>query len=325
MNRKFELLKNGEKGRRLKVERKSMKWIRYSLEVPASKVDIVTAVLTELPYIQGIEVEDSSLTEEECKALFVDILPEGWNQRQSVIPIHFYLSEDMTDKAEEIAGLLRPFLGEEIVFVQTVTEEEDWANQWKRYYHSFAIGDKIWIYPIWEEKNPAFPIQIGLDPGMAFGSGTHETTELCVTALEKYLQKEDRVMDVGTGSGILAIAAAKLGAREVLAVDLDENAVKVAKENIQFNQVENMVQVEVGNLAEGATGTYDVVVANILAEVICILAKEVKRFLKPKGMFLTSGIIAEKTEMVKKALAEQGLTVVEVMEKGEWRMVAAHA
>lgn len=302
-----------------------MNWIKYTFPVAAEKVDIVTAVLTDIPYLQGVEIEDYTLTEEECKALFVDILPEEINQKSNIIPISFYLSEDTSEKAEEIKGLLRPFFDSEVVFETSCTVEEDWANSWKQYYHSFAVGENIYIYPIWEENNENYPINIGLDPGMAFGSGTHETTELCLKAMEKYMKKEAKVLDVGTGSGILAIAGAKLGANSVLAIDLDENAVKVAKENVEYNQVDNIINVQVGNLADDVEGQYDIVVANILADVICILARDVKKILAPNGVFITSGIIADKLDLVKKVFAEEGLKVVEVSAKGEWRMVAAHA
>lgn len=302
-----------------------MNWIKYTCNVPSQKLDVVTAVLTDIPYLQGIEIEDYSLTEEEYDALFIDILPEELNRKQEQIPVSFYLAEDRTEKAEDIKALLRPFLGEDIAFSTECTAEEDWANSWKQYYHSFAVGEKIFIYPIWEERNENYPINIGLDPGMAFGSGTHETTELCMRAIEKYLKPADKVLDVGTGSGILAIAAAKLGAKQVLAIDLDANAVKVAKENVEYNGVQEQITVSVGNLAEGVSERYEIVVANILADVICILAKDVKKFLKPGGIFITSGIIADKLDMVKQSFAEEGLKIVEISAKGEWRMVAAYA
>lgn len=302
-----------------------MNWIKYTFAIPTEKLDLITAVLTDIPYLQGIEIEDYSLTEEECKAMFVDILPEEMNQKREQTPISFYLSEETMEKAEEIRELLRPYLQGEIAFTTQNTVEEDWANSWKQYYHSFSVGDNIYIYPIWEEKNENYPINIGLDPGMAFGSGTHETTELCMVALEKYLKNSDKVLDVGTGSGILAIAAAKLGASEVLAIDLDENAVKVAVENIAYNEVEKKVKVRVGNLAEDVKESYDIVVANILADVICLLAKDVKKLLKSGGLFISSGIIADKLELVKETFAKEGLKVTEIAQKGEWRMVAAYA
>ena len=308
-----------------KGKRKNMNWIKYTLVVPAEKVDIVTALLTDLPYLQGIEVGEYSLTEADCQAMFVDILPEELNQKQEEIALNFYLQEDDTAKTAGIKELLQPFLGEKIEFQQEIIREEDWANNWKQYYHGFAASERIFIYPIWEQPEDGYPIAIGLDPGMAFGSGTHETTELCLQALEKYSKAGNRVLDVGTGSGILAIAAAKLGAAEVLAIELDENAVKVAKENVEYNGVIPKVEVRVGNLADGVSEKYDIIVANILADVICVLAKDVKKLLNPQGIFITSGIIADKTDMVKRALTEAGLTVTEVTEKGEWRMVAAHA
>lgn len=303
-----------------------MNWIKYTFQVGLEKVDIITGLLTDIPYLQGIEIEDYALTEEDCQELFVDILPEELRQKQKqdMTPISFYLGEDQADKAEEIKTVLRPFLQSEINFATKLMVEEDWANSWKQYYHSFGVGQNIFIYPIWEKPNPNYPINIGLDPGMAFGSGTHETTDLCLRALEKYMQVGHWLLDIGTGSGILAIAAAKLGAAKVVAVDLDENAIKVARENVEYNQETAKIELKIGNLADGVTGQYNILVANILAEVICLLAKDVKAFLKKDGIFIASGIIADKLESVKTALDQAGLEIIEIAEKGEWRMVAAH-
>ena len=176
--------------------------------------------------------------------------------------------------------------------------EEDWANNWKKYYKPSKVGEKIVVKPIWEEYEAKDEeLVVELDPGMAFGTGEHETTRMCIQALEKYVQKDSTVFDVGCGSGILAIAAAKLGAKLAVGVDLDPVAVESAKENVGFNNIDN-IEILHGNLIDVIDGKADIVVANIIAEIICILTEDVSRVIKPNGYFITSGIIHDRVEMV---------------------------
>lgn len=205
------------------------------------------------------------------------------------------------------------------------THEEDWANNWKKYYKPSKVGEKIVVKPIWEDyEKKDDELVVELDPGMAFGTGDHETTRMCIQALEKYVEKDSTVFDVGTGSGILAIAAAKLGAKKTVGVDLDPVAVESAKENVSYNNLDN-IEVLYGNLVEVIEGKADIVVANIIAEIICILIDDVKRVLKQGGMFITSGIIHERVKMVTDKLEESGFEVIKVNKDGEWNCIIAKA
>lgn len=201
--------------------------------------------------------------------------------------------------------------------------EEDWANNWKKYYKPIKIGNNIVIKPIWEEyevKNEEMIVE--LDPGMAFGTGDHETTRMCAEALEKYVKPDTTVFDIGTGSGILAIVASKLNAKHVIGVDLDPVAVDSAKENISFNDINN-IEVLYGNLLDVVDGKADIVVANIIAEIICILVDDVKKVLNKDGVFITSGIIHDRRQMVIDKLESEGFEVVEVNKDGEWNCIVA--
>ncbi|GAB6169638.1 50S ribosomal protein L11 methyltransferase [Clostridium carnis] len=201
--------------------------------------------------------------------------------------------------------------------------EEDWANNWKKYYKPTKVGERIVVKPTWEKyEESEEELVIELDPGMAFGTGTHETTRMCIQALEKYVKEDSTVFDVGCGSGILAIAAAKLGSKLAVGVDLDPVAVESAKENVSFNNLDN-IEVLYGNLVEVIDGKADIVVANIIAEIICILTEDVKRVIKEGGYFITSGIIHDRVEMVTNKLEETGFEVLEINKDGEWNCIVA--
>ena len=201
--------------------------------------------------------------------------------------------------------------------------EEDWANTWKQYYKPSKVGEKIVVKPIWEEyEQKEGELVVNLDPGMAFGTGTHETTRMCIKALEKYVKEESTVFDVGCGSGILAIAAAKLGAKLAVGVDLDPVAVESSIENVGYNNLNN-IEILHGNLVEVIDGKSDIVVANILAEIICILTDDVKRVMKDGGVFITSGIIHDRVDMVCEKLEATGFEVIEKNRDGEWNCIVA--
>ena len=202
--------------------------------------------------------------------------------------------------------------------------EQDWAENWKKYYKPFRAGERLVIKPSWEAYEPKEgDLVLELDPGMAFGTGTHETTFMCMEQLEKYVTPGCRAIDVGCGSGILGLAAAKLGAADVLAIDLDELAVKVAAENTEKNGLSNVVRVAHGDLLEKREEKADVIVANIIADVICYLCGPVKKHLLEGGTFICSGIIREREEDVQRALAAAGYTVCNRLAKGEWVCLAA--
>ncbi|MGX5388707.1 50S ribosomal protein L11 methyltransferase [Bacillus thuringiensis] len=209
----------------------------------------------------------------------------------------------------------------------TVNEvnEEDWATAWKKYYHPVQISDTFTIVPTWEEYTPSSPDEkiIELDPGLAFGTGTHPTTTMCIRALEKTVQPGDTIIDVGTGSGVLSIAAAKLGASSVQAYDLDPVAVESAEMNVRLNKTDDIVSVGQNSLLEGIEGPVDLIVANLLAEIILLFPEDAARVVKSGGLFITSGIIAAKEKVISEALEQAGFTIEEVLRMEDWVAIIA--
>lgn len=211
----------------------------------------------------------------------------------------------------------------ELTLSSDEVQEKDWSECWKQYYKPFRAGEHLVIKPTWETWDAQEgDLIIELDPGMAFGTGTHETTAMCITLIEKYYAG-GKLLDVGTGSGILAIAAARLGATDTVAVDIDPDAVRVAQENVEHNGFSSVISVREGDLLQGLNEVFDFAVANILAPVICMLAAPLKNHLKPGSLFICSGIISEAENDVLAALAAAGYTVLEVIHKGDWVAIAS--
>ncbi len=314
-----------------------MKWKKYTLKTTTEAEDIISNMMMEAG-IEGIEIEDKiPLTEQEKKQMFVDILPDP-PEDDGVAYISFYL-ESETDQ-EEMLKRVREGLEEisrycpigEGAIRASETEDKDWINNWKQYFHQFYVDD-ILIKPSWEEIKPGDKdkLLIQIDPGTAFGTGMHETTQLCIRQLRKYLTAETELLDVGTGSGILSIVSLKLGAKHAAGTDLDVNAIQAVKENMEVNGIKpEQFAVTMGNLIDDKAvqdwagyGKYDIVVANILAEVLVPLTPVVTGHLKPGGVYITSGIIGDKEETVIRAVEESGFRVVEVCHQGEWVSVTA--
>lgn len=315
-----------------------MKWKKFTLTTTTEAVDLISYTLDELG-IEGIEIEDNiPLTEKETKGMFIDILPE-LPPDEGVAKVSFYLDEDddipaMMAKVKEALEELKPFtdLGA-CTFAESETEDKDWINNWKQYFKPFTV-DHILIKPTWEtvpeEHKDKLLIQI--DPGTAFGTGMHETTQLCIRQLEKYVTPDSEVLDVGTGSGILGITALKLGAKHVFGTDLDENAITAVGENLEANGIApEQFKVVQGNIIDDKAvqdevkyENYDIAVANILADVIIMLQKEIPVHIKKNGIFITSGIIDMKEEAVKAAFeANDAFEIVEITHQGEWVSVTA--
>ena len=306
-----------------------MKWKKISFETTTEAVDLVSAMLDELG-ISGIEIEDNiQLSEEDKKKMFIDFLPE-LPEDEGKETVSFFLEEE--DDVEETlsadsAGLteLDDFIytGEKN-FVLSETEDTDWVNNWKAFFKPFRVDENIVIKPTWEELEDTKEgdMVIEIDPGTAFGTGSHETTKLCILNLKKYQNSGDRVLDLGCGSGILSIAAKKLGASYVAGTDIDINAENASKENAVQNGVD--ADFYLSNVLEDVQGRqelgndYDVVVANILADVIIPLAGIAGEFMKPGALFISSGIIYLKAEEVKEALLANGFEIVEVTQMGDW-------
>ena len=212
--------------------------------------------------------------------------------------------------------------GKAIVDVNEV-KEEDWANNWKKYYKTTKIGERVVIKPVWEEYTAqGDEVVVEMDPGMSFGTGTHETTRLCSMGLEEYMKNGDLVFDIGTGSGILSIIASKLGADKVIGVDIDQVAVDAAKENVEYNKCEN-VEILKGDLMDHVSGKADIVIANIMADIVIFLTDTVSNFVKDGGYFISSGIIEEKRDEVIEALKKNDFEVVEVKQERHWVSIIA--
>lgn len=213
--------------------------------------------------------------------------------------------------------------GKGIVTTREV-DDEDWANAWKKYYKPVKVGDRVVIKPTWEEyQAKADEIIVELDPGMAFGTGTHETTIMCIKLLEKYVKSDSTVFDVGCGSGILGITAAKLNAARVLCVDIDEISCKVSRENAEMNKVDDRLEVRRGNLLDVVSDKADVIIANIIADIIISFSGDAMSCLSKGGIFISSGIIRDRRDEVLTKLKEEGFNVLEVLDMGEWCAIAA--
>lgn len=239
-------------------------------------------------------------------------------------PEHINIAEKVADiqtRIDEMRDYLNVGSGE---ISTSYVEKEQWANEWKKYYKPTPIGQRIIIKPTWEEfqKQKDDQIIIELDPGMAFGTGTHETTSMCIELLEKYVKQEDIVLDIGAGSGILGITAAKLGAKEVIGVDLDLTAVEVARENIEQNNVKDKMDVRHGDLLEVVKEKGNIIIANIIADVIIPLSETVQKVMFEDALFISSGIIADRVDDVIYAL-EKHFKIIEILRKGEWASIVA--
>lgn len=315
-----------------------MKWKKFTLTTTTQAVDLVSSMLDDIG-IEGVEIEDNvPLTERETKGMFIDILPE-LPPDEGVAKVSFYVDDDrdieeLMKQVEEGLDELAAFtdLGQRTI-AASETEDKDWINNWKQYFKPFTVDD-ILIKPTWEtipeEHKDKLLVQI--DPGTAFGTGMHETTQLCIRQLKKAVDSGTKLLDVGTGSGILGITALKLGAKEVWGTDLDENAITAVGENLEANGISGeRFHVLQGNILNdpgvqewAGFGCYDVVVANILADVIILLVDEIPVHLKQGGLFITSGIINMKEQAVLDAFAKNpAFEVLEVTHQGEWVSVTA--
>lgn len=310
-----------------------MKWIRFTLDTHTDAVDMLSYMLDEIG-VEGIEIEDHvPLSEEDKKKMFVDILPDP-EDNDGTAKVHFYMEpencnpEKIMMQVQDIFQEVKQFcnIGKGTISLSE-TEDKDWINNWKTFFKPFRAADNIVIKPTWEtyEKENEDDILIEIDPGIAFGTGSHETTKLCIQALDKYVKKGDSVLDVGCGSGILSIAALKLGAAHATAIDIDEVAVKVAAENMEVNHIPaSQYTLFDGDLitnsflkVKAGTG-HDIVVANILADVIIPLTGVIRPHLKKGGLYITSGIINTKEDEVREALIANGFEILGVEYMKEW-------
>lgn len=296
-----------------------MEWTDISITVPRRYADTAEAVATMVAN-GGIYIEDyADLEQQAWEIAHVDLIEqELLDKPRDVVIVHMYLAPD--ENPAEVLPLFRQRLddaGVEYTLNTEGVEQEDWQNAWKQYYHAMDIGRRLAIVPGWEEYDTDRTV-ITMDPGMAFGTGTHETTSLCLETLDELVQGGERMLDIGTGSGILAIAALKLGAKEAEGVDIDPMCVRTAGENAQRNGVAERLTVLVGDLSDKASGVYDIITANIVAAAILSLAPAVPVLMAPGAKFIASGIIDERRDEVLDGLKTAGLRPVQVKEKRGW-------
>lgn len=337
-----------------------MRWMKFTVETTTEATELVSYMLTELG-IEGIEIEDNiPLTKAEEEQMYIDI-PAVLPEDDGTAKIHFYVVPDsellpyystgssirdeemdrekeyLFSSPEELMARISEELDELTAFTDVgagtiswdYTEDKDWMNNWKEFFKPFYVAEDILIKPTWEEM----PVDVKegttvilIDPGTAFGTGAHETTKLCLLSLRRYIHKKVSILDAGCGSGILAIAALKLGAAFSFGIDIDPEAVKSSKENASLNDVEEeRFDVVCGNILEDvnteeikAHGQFDIAVANILADVIIPLSSVIGSYIKPGGIFISSGILGEKAGDVEKAILANGFSVIEKNTLGEW-------
>ena len=314
-----------------------MKWSRFTIKTKTEAEDVIISALADVG-VEGVEIQDKQpLTETDKEQMFVDIMPEG-PADDGIAYLNFYLEED-TETApvlervravlEEVRGYMD--IGEGTI-TESQTEDKDWINNWKEYFHQFYVDD-ILIVPSWEEvkEEDKDKMILHIDPGTAFGTGMHETTQLVIRQLKKFVTKDTQMLDVGTGSGILGIVALKLGAAHVVGTDLDPCAIPAVADNKEANDIKDETfDMLIGNIiddkeVQDTVGyeKYDIVTANILADVLVPLTPVIVNQMKKGAYYITSGILDVKEEVVVKAVKDAGLQLVEVTHQGEWVSVTA--
>ena len=314
-----------------------MKWNQFRLKTTTEAEDIVSSMLADLG-IEGVQIEDKiPLTQSDKEQMFVDILPD-MPEDDGCAYLTFYLDEEV-DKHEMLLKVrqeleeMRSYLNEgDCTIEESQTEDVDWVNNWKQYFHQFYIDD-ILVIPSWEnvEAKDSDKMVIHIDPGTAFGTGMHETTQLCIRQLKKYVTEDTEILDVGCGSGILGMLALKFGAKHSVGTDLDPCAIDATYENMDNNGISrDQYEVMIGNIIDDKEvqdkvgyEKYDIVAANILADVLVPLTPVIIHQLKKGGIYITSGIIEDKEEVVVEAVKKAGLEVLEVNHQGEWVSVTA--
>ncbi|MDL2324154.1 50S ribosomal protein L11 methyltransferase [Ruminococcaceae bacterium OttesenSCG-928-A16] len=302
-----------------------MEWTDVCIQVPKAQAEVAADIATGISG-GGLYIEDYSDLEEQVLAIaHIDLIEQELvDKPRDVVKIHLYLSPE--ENPAEVLDLLHSRLfaaGIDASLATAGVQQEDWETAWKKYYHPIEVGRRLAVVPSWEDYPENGRVRLTLDPGMAFGTGTHETTFLCLELLDTLVQGGETVLDIGTGSGILAVAALLLGASTALGIDIDPMCVRTATENAQRNHVQQNFLAEAGDLAAKTSGQYHIITANIVADAIKKLAPDVTPLLAPGGTFIASGIIQERADEVVQALQAAGLVVKQVERKNGWVALVA--
>lgn len=319
-----------------------MKYYQVTIYTNHEGIEPLSAVLIENGFDSIVvddpaDVADILNKKEEYEWDYIDPSVFENQDKEPTITIYFDDSDETLLQIAQVTGIVESVkeaaesgaYGENVNFGRMQVEVElqddsEWKDKWKEYFKPSKITDRLVVKPTWEEYEKAEgELVIQIDPGMAFGTGTHETTTLCMTLLEKYLKDGDSVMDVGCGSGILAIAAALLGSKDILGVEIDPDAVRTAIENVELNKVDDVVTVQEGDLTKDVDKVVDVIVANLMAPLVIELSGAAADHLTEKGIYISSGILVEKRDLVADAVKEAGFEIIEILEKGEWCAIAA--
>lgn len=307
-----------------------MNWHKISIHTSVDNEEVFTEFLTEIS--NGISVDYSMDIMKSGVEDFDNkfrLNPDDYPDSDIRLTVYYDESVSVDEKISQIESFISETTNlsgkEDIEIIQTVVQETDWENEWKKYFHSFRVSDTFVIVPSWELDDHEIKLDdrlIKLDPGMAFGTGDHPTTSMCLKYIEKIVKPEHKIIDVGTGSGILTIGAHLMGARDLTATDIDELSLKVAKENLELNDIDG-VDVHSADLLKNETGKYDIVIANILAHVIEMMITDAYDCINPGGYFISSGIIVEKRDDILAQLKETGFTVLEILEDNGWVSILA--
>ncbi|MGP1489098.1 MAG: 50S ribosomal protein L11 methyltransferase [Peptoanaerobacter stomatis] len=309
-----------------------MNWNEISVSTTTQATEIISNIFIEIGS-KGVMIEDPSdfyyQTKDELAWDYIEKEVFDYGHEDVKIIGYFSQEEDIEQKINDLKERLSKLgdIGVELGTLEIskkIIYQKNWENEWKKYFKTQKISKNIVIKPSWEnyEKQADEKI-IEIDPGMAFGTGTHETTKMCINAIEKYIKQEDTLIDIGCGSGILSIAGAILGAKKVIAVDLDKLAVKISKENVELNNYQDIIEVRHGNLTDVITEKADIIVANIIADAIVMLSENIKNFMKEEAYFISSGIINEKADYVKENLIKNGFEIIEHNNDKEWNCIVA--
>ena len=314
-----------------------MKWNQFRLTTTTEATDIVSSMLADLG-VEGVQIEDKvPLTAQDKEQMFVDILPDiAEDDGEAYLTFYLDVDEDYTELLAQIREELEDMKAYvnvgSCLIEESQTEDIDWVNNWKQYFHQFYIDD-ILVIPSWEEvkEEDQGRMIVHIDPGTAFGTGAHETTQLCIRAVKKYVTEDSEILDVGCGSGILGMIALMLGAKHSVGTDLDPCAITATHENMEVNGItKDRYEVMIGNIIDDKEvqdkvgyEKYDIVLANILAEVLVPLTPVIVNQMKKGAIYITSGIIDDKEETVVNAVKAAGLSVLEVNYQGEWVSVVA--